>query len=384
MKKMYKATLWSALLALVACGSEEPDLVESGRADAGAPQSAPPSSQPDAPAPVADAGSRSDAGLAPDAAAPESVLSRFLPGVNLAGADFGQNIPGVYGTDYRYPTHDDVDYFYDKGLRMLRVTFKWERLQRSLGAEFDPVELGRLDDLVGYALQKGAVVLLDPHNYARYGGKLIDSDVAGAPTRAHFADFWTRLAGHFRDESRVLFGVVNEPYGISPEAWLVINNAAIAAIRATGATQPIFVPGVAYSGAHSWISTRNGEVMLGVVDPLDNYVYDVHQYFDSDSSGTSRTCVSATIGVERLQKFTAWLIEHNKRGFLGEFGASVDPPCLPAIDNMLSYIDQHRDVWVGWTYWAGGSRWPTQEKYTVKVNEDGTPKLQLLELLKHL
>jgi hypothetical protein len=45
----------------------------------------------------------------------------FLVGVNLAGAEFGggdvqnghessQTVPGVFGKDYTYPTHEDIDY----------------------------------------------------------------------------------------------------------------------------------------------------------------------------------------------------------------------------------------------------------------------------------
>src|ERR1700736_1698073 len=45
-------------------------------------------------------------------------LPRLLTGVNLAGADFGpvDRRPGVYGQDYFYPTHAEVDYFVGKGM----------------------------------------------------------------------------------------------------------------------------------------------------------------------------------------------------------------------------------------------------------------------------
>ena len=47
----------------------------------------------------------------------------------------------------------------------------------------------------------------------------------------------------------------------------------------------------------------------------------MHQYLDSDGSGTSPTCVSSTIGAERLANATQWLQDNNLRGFLGEIGA---------------------------------------------------------------
>lgn len=67
------------------------------------------------------------------------------------------------------------------------------------------------------------------------------------------------------------------------------------AIRATGATNVVFVPGVAWTGAHSWnatfYGTPNAVVMATVRDPGNNYVFEVHQYLDSDSSGTNANCV---------------------------------------------------------------------------------------------
>ena len=48
---------------------------------------------------------------------------------------------------------------------------------------------------------------------------------------------------------------------------------------------------------------------------------EMHQYLDSDGSGTSATCVSSTIGAERLAAATSWLQANNLKGFLGEIGA---------------------------------------------------------------
>jgi len=50
-------------------------------------------------------------------------------GVSLAGAEFGSNLPGEYGTDYIYPIKDEVDYFTSKGMNIFRLPFLWERLQ---------------------------------------------------------------------------------------------------------------------------------------------------------------------------------------------------------------------------------------------------------------
>jgi endoglucanase len=44
-----------------------------------------------------------------------------------------------------------------------------------------------------------------------------------------------------------------------------------------------------------------------LTDPFDKMIYEMHQYLDSDGSGTSDTFVSSTIGAEGIADATAWL-----------------------------------------------------------------------------
>jgi endoglucanase len=307
----------------------------------------------------------------------------MLRGVNLAGADFGETaLPGVFDEDYTYPTHGEVDYFAGKGMNVFRIPFRWERLQQSLGAAFDVDEEARLRSIVDYATERGAAVVLDPHNYARYHGALIGQQ----PSAGDFAEFWARLAALFAANPRVIFGLMNEPYEIRVEAWISAANAAIAAIRAAGATNLILVPGTNWSGAGSWGSDwgygANADAMQAVVDPGDRFAFEVHQYFDTDSSGSSAACVSSTTGSERLSGFTDWLRSHGYRGFLGEFGVSNDETCLAALDDALVHLDQNADVWRGWTYWAAGPWWGD---YRFSIEPDGrADKPQMTVLLDHL
>jgi endoglucanase len=288
-------------------------------------------------------------------------------GVNLAGAEFGSQIPGTFGTDYTYPTTAEIDYFASKGMNTIRLPFRWERLQPVLQAGFDPDEQNRLDAAVQAILQRGMVAILDPHNYARHNGDPVGSSAVPA---AAFADFWRRLALAYRDQPGVWFGLVNEPYGIDAADWLPAANSAIAAIRSAGAGNLVLVPGTAWSGAHSWLAnwygTPNGDVMDGILDPAGNFAIEVHQYLDSDSSGTHDSVASPTIGSERLAAFTQWCRQRGLRAFLGEFAcprSDTGDPSDPyyagyrAVGDMLAYMEDNRDVWLGWTWWAAGPWW---------------------------
>jgi endoglucanase len=307
-----------------------------------------------------------------------------LSGVNIAGAEFnGRKVPGIPNRDYFYPAKATMDYFAAKGMNSIRVPFLWERIQPQLNAALDPAELQRLNDVVRYANAKGLYVILDVHNYANYRQKVIGS--AETPVAA-LADLWSRLAPQFKNNAKVGFGLMNEPKGLPTETWLAAANAAIAEIRRAGANNVVFVPGNGWTGAHSWLSrgygTPNADVMLGIVDPAENYVYEVHQYLDSNYSGTHPECRNETVGVTTLKAFTDWLRQHNKRGYLGEFGAGANPTCTAALDTMLKFMDDNRDLWVGWSYWAAGA-WPPSY-FTSVQPVDGGDRPQMAVLLKHL
>lgn len=309
-----------------------------------------------------------------------AVLNGPLPyrGVNLAGAEFGVNsdgsgsLPGAHGSDYIYPNttngYQGVSYFMNRGATTFRVPFRWERLQRSRRAALNTTELARLRTTVEEITNRGGVALLDPHNYARYGTNILDSN----SEYDDFADFWSRLANEFKSNPKVIFGLVNEPFGFATETWVSAANRAIAAIRATGANHLILVPGMAYSGAHSWnqswYGTPNAQAMLNITDPGNNYAFEVHQYLDSDYSGTSANCATST-GSETVQGFTSWLKQHGKRGFLGEFGAGNNSTCQSAINGLLSHLEANADVWLGWTWWAAGPWWGN---YFMTVEPSGT------------
>jgi endoglucanase len=78
--------------------------------------------------------------------------------------------------------------------------------------------------------------------------------------------------------------------------------------------------------------------MGSLTDPSNNLVYQMHQYLDTDGSGTSATCVSSTIGAERLVAATNWLRANGKVGIIGEFAGGVNAQCETAVQGMLSYM----------------------------------------------
>jgi endoglucanase len=164
--------------------------------------------------------------------------------------------------------------------------------------------------------------------------------------------------------------------------WLEDANAAIAAIRKAGAKNLILVPGNGWTGAHSWVDGGNGTTMTKIVDPVNHYLFEVHQYLDADCSGSHSEAVSATIGSERLRRFTEWCRARHRQAFLGEFGAAANATSQAAIEDMLAYMEANADVWSGFTWWSAGSWWGDY-MYSIEP-KDGRDRPQLGYLQSHL
>jgi endoglucanase len=365
--------------------------------------------------PSNDAGgsTRADAGAAvsqPDG----SVAGLAYRGLSLAGAEFAASNDGTfngngYGTipdSYYYPNTDwpqpdypgsyaqtAYPYYRAKGFNIFRLPFRWERLQRRLNAEFDASEAMRLKNTVQAMLNAGSFVLLDVHNYARYA---TEADIqAGRPAQlvgtsavpiAAFADLWKRLATLYKDNNRVLFGLMNEPWGYNdPNTWREAANAAIAAIRETGAKNLVLVCGNEWGDAGNW--ERFSGALKDIKDPASNFAFEVHAYPDTEQNGSGNSCPDVKAGSKQLQPFTTWARSHKMKGFLGEFSAGTnieaESNCLEAVNDQLAHVEQNTDVYLGWTYWAGGQGFGPDNpmEYSV-LNKRNSPQMTVLE--KHL
>ena len=304
--------------------------------------------------------------------APESIH-----GVNLAGAEFGENvIPGIYLQDYTYPSAAELDYYAGKGITLARVPFLWERLQPCLKCELDTDELQRLLAVTRAAAERDMQIIISPHNYARYQGELIGSDAV--PNDA-FQDFWQRLATEFRNEPGIwAYSLMNEPHSTGG-LWLDAAQAGVDGIRAVDNEHTIIVPGDGWSYAYTW-SLNNSD--LSVNDPQDNVLYEAHVYFDTTGSGDydlgyDGEGAHPDIGVERVQPFIDWLELRGVRGFIGEYGVPGDDPrWLETMDRFLAYLTAHG---ISSTYWAGGSWWGDYPLSIAPENGTDRPQMSVLE-----
>lgn len=310
---------------------------------------------------------------------------RALPwttGVNLASAAFGGVYPGVVGTHYGWPQADDLDYHKARGMELIRLPFRWERVQQTLFGPLDPAELGRLDAFLDLAEQRGMLVIPDMHNFGRYSIAGVEHIVGSTQVpRGAFADVWGRLAAHLKNRDCIwAWGIMNEPYAMGPHTWKTTAQLGVNAVRAHDVSRPILIGGDAYSGAHSWL-TYSAD-LHEIVDPADNLVFEAHQYFDADHSGRYVGSYDAEgaypeAGVDRLRPFVGWLRQHGLRGFIGEYGVPDDDPrWLVVLEKTLAYMRENN---LPGTYWAAGPRWGAYKlRSNIRLAHDESPQMRAM------
>jgi endoglucanase len=106
---------------------------------------------------------------------------------------------------------------------------------------------------------------------------------------------------------------MKEPHEVPNSELVAAENAAIAAIRGTGATQLIFVASNDWEGGVSW--NNNATALANITDPNNNFVFAIHQYLGANSGGMGTDCVVTTVRSQRLPGFATWLRGHGKKGF---------------------------------------------------------------------
>jgi len=245
----------------------------------------------------------------------------------------------------------------DDGLNIFRLPVGWQFLvNNNLGGTLDSHNFGEYDELVQACLATGAYCIIDIHNYARWNGGIIGQ---GGPTNAQFASLWSQLAAKYASQSRVIFGIMNEPHDIPDiNAWATSVQAAVTAIRTAGATsQIILLPGNNWTSAQTFVSNGSGPALLAVKNPdgtTTNLVFDVHKYLDSDNSGTSTECTTNNID-SAFAPLATWLRSVGRQALNTETGGGNTQSCITDLCQQLDFENANSDVFLGWLGWSAGN-----------------------------
>jgi endoglucanase len=297
-------------------------------------------------------------------------------GVNIIGGE--SQYPTTSPWNYIYPQNSEIDYFSGKGFGMIRMSVTARRLQPVSYGMLDPANrtdepprgyvtyaagsqtnMPEIKRVLDHAFSKNMYVMIEPHDYGYIYDtltkthRLIGRDLEAT---AQFVDLWVRIKTKFRNYPNLVLNLMNEPHDQTAAEWKTGATAAINGMSAISTSQLIAIPGTYWTSAYHWATdSGNSTAWTGYVPPAGQHIaFDMHNYLDSDQSGTHIPCVVG-VGNSSLTNATTWARNNNFKIILGETGWSTDPTCPPEASTFMAYMTSNPDVWLGWTYFNGGS-----------------------------
>ena len=289
--------------------------------------------------------------------APTSPKWMSLLGITLSGGERS-------GAEFSYPGEAHLDYYNNFGINLVRIPFKWERLQPTLMGPLDPAEVAKLREVVRNADIRGINVFLVAYNMGKYNGKTLGTSELPA---AALTDLWRRIAIEFRDGS---FNIMGYQIMAKPEVlqgtWPVIAQEAVYAIRESDIYRMILVDGECGSSAHTWVQCNPN---LDIIDTGwgRRLAYSAVQFVDSDMSGSyvgtyDQEQVYGEKAVDLTKDFIQWSQAKGARPIIAEFAVPWDDKRYAIVLNNLLEASRYQCVT---TFLHYGGQNTTYEKLSV-------------------
>jgi endoglucanase len=298
-------------------------------------------------------------------------------GVTLSGAE------GV-GSDYSRPTVDEIKYYNSKGVKLIRLEVRWDKLQPELGGSLNEDELTWVETFVNQAKQQQMLVIIDLHQRSTYN----DLNFGNTGTNPDdLANFWKKFAGRLVQDNIpgiCGFGIANEPNNEPGFLGMWPNqvNPVIKVISSVDHEHLIFVPEDNWDSSALWNADQAAQIQD---TPTQQIVFESHSYWDKDASGDydpdippANSVAAKDLVTRSLTPFVQWCRQTNNKCFVGEFGVPPDENWLKALQYALDYMKSSN---VFGCYWAGG---PGYSDILSIEPVAGKDKPQMGELEKYL
>lgn len=330
-------------------------------------------------------------------------------GTNLSGLEFSKMIdpivvPNLSLEDANGRLSDlaEMQNFLTMGMNTVRVPLSWGYLQLD-GAGKGDINFdyyhSYVKPLIESLTSAHVYVIIDLHSYMRYSifgkeysgcgddGKCPDGTLILDANA--YQDVWSKLFALMKNDQKIdmnyiMFDLVNEPVDVPNDSVFTIQAQIIKKLREQGYPGLILVEGNAWSGLHSWTTTswkstdgkttytnaslftREHFIQAGISD-LSKIIINVHQYLDSNYSGTHNECLTDlnTRGDNgfNLDAFVNYLQQNQLKAIVTEFGAGRDDKsCTIALTSFMNYLKtnsaKNKDYgFIGWTVWSSGHGW---------------------------
>jgi endoglucanase len=196
------------------------------------------------------------------------LLSACTPASTIQrGINMGDMLEAPKEGDWGLTVEEEYfDLIKEAGFDFVRLPVRWNAYAEvSAPYSIDPAFFARVDEVLGWALERELAIIIDFHHYEEMA-----SDPVGHKDR--FLGIWRQVAEHYRDHPpTVLFELLNEPTAnLNPSLWNEYLIEALKIVRETNPTRDVIVEPV----------LSNGEDLFSELEiPTDRHLIVTFHYY---------------------------------------------------------------------------------------------------------
>jgi endoglucanase len=291
------------------------------------------------------------------------LLSACTPALPIQrGINMGDMLEAPNEGDWGlYVEAEYFDLIKEAGFDFVRLPVRWNA-HASVSAPYaiDPAFFARVDEVLGWALERELAIIIDFHHYEEMA-----SDPVGHKDR--FLGIWRQVAQHYKDHPpTVLFELLNEPTAnLNPSLWNETLTEALKIVRETNPTRDVIIEPV----------LSNGEDLFSELEiPNDRHLIVTFHYYlpfqfthqgaefvgDEAQSWLGKTWDATEVEkaeiTRHFESVADWADRNHVRILLGEFGVySRAPQDSRArwIEFVRREAERHGFSWAYWEFASG-------------------------------
>lgn len=235
---------------------------------------------------------------------PQEAIGQMIRGINI-GNTMENNMQGPVQEYY-------FDDYKSAGFECIRIPVNWgNHTSNSAPYTINSTWMNTVEKVVDWGLERGLFLIINGHHE-----DWLKSDYSET-NKARFDSIWSQVATRFKDKSdRLLFEIINEPFGMTKAQVDDVNFRIIPIIRKTNPTRIIIYSGREYCGVDFLIEAAipNDDYLMGYFhsyDPWDFAGEGNGTFLPKDLSDTK----------SRFARVDQWTKTNNIPVMVSEFGA---------------------------------------------------------------
>ena len=306
----------------------------------------------------------------------QEALPYMMRGINLGNTLEPETEGGWNNGPVQQHYFDD---YKSAGFTCVRVPVKWgSHTLETPPFTVDPQWMTRVEEIIDWGLERNLFIILNAHHE-----DWLKQDYSEL-NKARFDSIWSQISTQFKNKSdRLLFEVINEPFGMTVEQVNDLNLRLIPLIREDNPTRILIFSGNEWSGLE--------QLMAATIPEDDNLMGYFHSYdpwsFAGEGEGTWGTAADQNGIVSMFEQAADWSNAHSIPVMVSEFGAVHACDYNSRMHHYFTYVESAIKNNVAFQVWDDGGNfgvyerntrtWPEVKDILMYAHPDGPTDLNL-------